>query len=813
MRPRNRIDLILLALIAVSLLVMAAAAAPVGTVATPGHPGPDAISKTPLPDYRFFNVHVANDEGVKYDVQNGAAAEGGTYTYVPNTYWVMFRQAGGGLNPLHFSSTSNAWSAADITRTPSQSGSFWITFSGGQPSLPEGILMLAVNGTIADDFRIHIRSSGYEFDPGTPGTTNQGLPNQSTYLDGAVDQTFTKSDFIYGPQSWKPCSTSGYPIYGGEDQADPNNQFQLMFIDLRVGALQNASLANNGMIRVEYSFENLHSLAVFNAYGWYMTCNHGTGIIMTNDVGKTGYQVVGTPSVPPTPTAAFSASPTSGTAPLAVQFTDASTGDGITSRAWDFGDGGTSTEKDPSHTYTTAGTYTVSLTVTNAGGSDSETKAGFITVTAPTTTTATTTTTTVTTTTPAPDLPSASFTASRRAGIAPAAVRFADSSTGSPTTWIWDFGDGASSTEQHPSHTYTAPGTYTVSLTAANGRGMNTSSVPAYITVLGALAALPDYHAINVLVANDAGVKYDVPNGAVASGGTYEYVPNTYWMVFREPGGGLNPLHISGTSNAFFAADITRTANQSGSFWVTYGSDQPTMSDVVLLLAVNGTIPDDFRVRIRSNGNDFDVGTPSTDNQPLPANATHLEGAVDQVFDKDDFLYGPQAWRPSGSAGYPIFGGEAIADPSNQFRLMFIDLGVAPLKNASLPDNGMVRVEYAFENLESFAVFNVYGWFMQNSKGTGVTMTNNALTSSYQVTGTSTPGVVQLPGGTGLPRDLDGDGKYEDVNGNGRKDFADVTLYFNQMTWCAANEPVAAFDYNGNGRIDFADVTWLFNHL
>ena len=52
---------------------------------------------------------------------------------------------------------------------------------------------------------------------------------------------------------------------------------------------------------------------------------------------------------------------------------------------------------------------------------------------------------------------------------------------------------------------------------------------------------------------------------------------------------------------------------------------------------------------------------------------------------------------------------------------------------------------------------------------------------------------------------------YEDVNGNGRKDFADVVLYFNQMAWIAANEPLTAFDYNDNGRIDFADVVRLFN--
>jgi PKD repeat protein len=73
--------------------------------------------------------------------------------------------------------------------------------------------------------------------------------------------------------------------------------------------------------------------------------------------------------------------------------------------------------------------------------------------------------------------------------------------------------------------------------------------------------------------------------------------------------------------------------------------------------------------------------------------------------------------------------------------------------------------------------------------------------------------LVILPGGGGTPTDTNADGKYDDVNGNLRRDFADVVLYFNQMTWIGANEPVPGFDYNGNSRIDFADVVWLFNHL
>ena len=70
--------------------------------------------------------------------------------------------------------------------------------------------------------------------------------------------------------------------------------------------------------------------------------------------------------------------------------------------------------------------------------------------------------------------------------------------------------------------------------------------------------------------------------------------------------------------------------------------------------------------------------------------------------------------------------------------------------------------------------------------------------------------VLRLPGAGDDPRDHDDDGLCEDMNGNGRLDFEDVVLFFNQMAWVAENEPLEAFDFNANGRIDFADVTALF---
>ena len=64
-------------------------------------------------------------------------------------------------------------------------------------------------------------------------------------------------------------------------------------------------------------------------------------------------------------------------APENITFTDTSTNT-PTGWAWDFGDGGTSTSQNPSHNYTVPGTYTVELVATNAAGSDTETKAGYV---------------------------------------------------------------------------------------------------------------------------------------------------------------------------------------------------------------------------------------------------------------------------------------------------------------------------------------------------------------------------------------------------------------------------------------------------
>jgi len=140
-----------------------------------------------------------------------------------------------------------------------------------------------------------------------------------------------------------------------------------------------------------------------------------------------------------------------GYAPLWVHFNDASKG--ATAWNWNFGDGTTSTKQSPIHQYTKDGTYTVTLKVSNAnGGGLYESKTATVTV--------------------SPQkIPDADFDSNVSSGIAPLDVKFTDKSSNSPTDWVWNFGDGATSTDQNPVHTYKAGGTYKVTLTASNAFG------------------------------------------------------------------------------------------------------------------------------------------------------------------------------------------------------------------------------------------------------------------------------------------------------------------------------------------------------
>ncbi len=160
----------------------------------------------------------------------------------------------------------------------------------------------------------------------------------------------------------------------------------------------------------------------------------------------------------------------SGCAPLVISFQDQSTGD-VAAWRWDFGNGSTSTLKNPSTTYFTAGTYSVSLTVSNQDGSNTLTRQAFVTV---------------------YDRPAVQFTADRTTGCFPIQISFTDATTvgsaSAKATWQWDFGNGTQSAEASPKVKYDKSGNYTISLRVATDKGcFATLTKPAYVHISGAL--------------------------------------------------------------------------------------------------------------------------------------------------------------------------------------------------------------------------------------------------------------------------------------------------------------------------------------
>ena len=152
------------------------------------------------------------------------------------------------------------------------------------------------------------------------------------------------------------------------------------------------------------------------------------------------------------PAANFSADIVSGCTPVLINFSDHSSGN-PTQWKWDLGNGTISNLQNPSVTYFQPGKYTVKLIVKSGDGQDSVVKTNYITVF---------------------EAPIVNFNADVTKGCNPFIVNFSDNSNAGGThisSWQWDFGDGILANQQHPSHTYTLAGNYSVTLKVINSNG------------------------------------------------------------------------------------------------------------------------------------------------------------------------------------------------------------------------------------------------------------------------------------------------------------------------------------------------------
>jgi len=216
-------------------------------------------------------------------------------------------------------------------------------------------------------------------------------------------------------------------------------------------------------------------------------------------------------TVYPNPVVDFSASDTSGCFPLSVQFSDLSTTQtgSITSYSWDFGDGDTSSLSSPLHTYISSGSFSVTLRVNNSYGcTRTFSKTKYISIIGGVT---------------------ADFTNTNPPKcIAPVTVNFSNTSNGPGSlSYTWNFGDGSNSNAADPVHTYSVPGSYSVTLVTTSSEGCSDTLEKANLITVGTIASqfsIPDsvcqnqeYNFVNTTVPPPASSSWNFGDGTTSN--------------------------------------------------------------------------------------------------------------------------------------------------------------------------------------------------------------------------------------------------------------------------------------------------------
>ncbi|WP_082092987.1 PKD domain-containing protein [Methanosarcina siciliae] len=501
-------------------------------------------------------------------------------------------------------------------------------------------------------------------------------------------------------------------------------------------------------------------------YNLTVTADSENGIAESDETNNALTVLVMASAASGSPVANFTADITSGNDPLTVNFMDQSTGT-PTSWFWDFGDGVNSTEQSPVHTYTAEGNYTVNLTVENSAGTDFEVKTDYITVLEPST----------------PE-PVAMFTADATSGTVPLTVNFTDQSTGSPTSWAWDFGDGENSTEQNPVHTYSAAGNYTVNLTVENSAGTDFEVKTDYITVLEASTPEPEpVAAFTADVTNgDAPLTVNFTDQSTGS-------PTSWFWDFGDGANSTeqNPVHTYASAGSY---TVNLTVENAA------GTDFELKSDYIEVSEISGstvTLYFDPASSSVSENESTEINLVAS-NFPAGLSGYNLTVAIDDpaIAEIVDIEYPSWALITENSTlpGTSIY--MKTVDLEDSVKEGAADVVLATL-TVSGKESGSANLSIGVKRLE---------------EDSGDSIEPEILTGKIEVTLLS-----PLPDQEYAPKDLDGDGFYEDLTGNGEFSFVDIVAYFHNMDWIEENMPVEYFDFNGNGRIDFDDVVDMFGMI
>jgi PKD repeat protein len=313
--------------------------------------------------------------------------------------------------------------------------------------------------------------------------------------------------------------------------------------------------------------------------------------------------------------AEFSADVTSGNASLVVTFTDSSIGS-PTGWDWDFGDGTPhSFVQNPIHTYTKADVFTVSLTVSVPGNSNTETKFDYITVNM-----------------------LANFTADVTSGIPSLSVNFTDSTLGEPDTWDWNFGDGtAHGSSQNPTHIYTKAGVFTVTLVASSTSASDSEIKVGYITT----SMVTDFTGVPVTGVVPLTINFTDETVGVPSAWLWDFGDNqNSWIQ--------NPSHVF--SAGLFTVSLT-ASNTFGGFDVETKTAYITVNQAptIVVQPVSLTINQDGSATFSVTADGYPLNYQWTKDGTDISGATSSTLTIDFVQRSSHGEYSVRVWNVLGS--------------------------------------------------------------------------------------------------------------------------------------------------------------------
>ncbi len=272
---------------------------------------------------------------------------------------------------------------------------------------------------------------------------------------------------------------------------------------------------------------------------------------------------------------------------------------------------------------------------------------------------------------------------------------------------------------------------------------------------------------------------------------------NISWTSSNKSVGTIAPSTSITGPDGTASATFTALANGSATIEAANGSASGS-ADII----VNGNIISELTVNV-SNGKISTVGSNTT---------------LDIMLNK----------APEGLSGYNISLTLSNATVAEIISVSF-PAWAAPNSSSSLPrDSIWLKASDLNNKIQKGAENIILATLTVRGDNMGKTEINPAIISMDDDNGSiieadtvsgqleigSGDSVIPFPCGTcKTPTDPDNDGLYEDINGNGRKDFQDIVLLFNYLEWVSSNEPIPNFDFNKNGRIDFNDIIKLFEEL